>query len=390
MSTWDDLLVVLAETPRENGTAALHRAAEFLRGTLETAGLEVALAPLTAAPYRLRLAGVVILAGMILYWRLSRAGRWQGALAASLVLAVALLAEIELELPVWGWLGAETQHVVVARVPARAPERVLAFAAHYDSKTDLLDHVERAPVDWLGAPLLALLPVGALALRASQRGGRGARVAGRFAGALGWASLVYGILAFAALSAGAFLPRRSPGALDDGAACAVLVRLAERIAAEPLAHTHVEVWLFPAEEVGVQGSSAFAAAGFASPPALPVAVVNLEGVGASAHHVVVSRERFLLRSFAPDPALVALLDRVHREQFSRPLGELPFGGATDARSFLARGVPAATLMTLEAGSPFLRHLHSARDSRERVDEAALDASLDYLLAVAQAVDAGQL
>jgi acetylornithine deacetylase/succinyl-diaminopimelate desuccinylase-like protein len=288
---------------------------------------------------------------------------------------------------VWGWVGAETQHVVVARAPAPAPEQVLAFAAHYDTKTDLLDHVERAPVDWLGAPLLALLPLGAFALRAAQRGGRGARAARRFAGTLGWAALGYGVLAFAALSAGAFLPRRSPGALDDGAACAVLVRLAERLAAEPLARTEVHIWLFPAEEVGVQGSSAFAAARFSGKPSLPTAVVNLEGLGASADHAVVSRERFLLRSFAPGADLVARLDGVHRERFGRPLGALPFGGATDARSFLARGVPAATLMTLEAGTPFLRDLHSAGDSRERVDPAALDASLDYLLAVARAVDA---
>jgi hypothetical protein len=389
MSGWDDLLVMLAETPRENGTAALHRAAEFLRGALEAAGLDVTLEPIAAAPYRLRLAGVVILAGMVAYWRLVRAGRSRAALVASLLLGAALLAELEFEVPVWGWVGAETQHVVVARVPAQAPERVLAFAAHYDSKTDLLDHVERAPVDWLGAPLLALLPLGALALAVAQRGGRGAGAARRFAGALAWVALVWGGLAFASLSAGAFVPRRSPGALDDGAACAVLVRLAGQLAAEPLARTEVEVWLFPAEEVGVQGSSAFAAARFAAPPALPTSLVNLEGLGASADHALISRERFLLRSFAPDAALVNVLDRVHAERFGRPLGALPFGGATDARSFLARGVPAATLMTLEAGTPFVRDLHSARDSRERIDEAALDASLAYLLAVARAVDANR-
>ena len=77
----------------------LHRAAEFLRGALETAGLDVTLEPIAAAPYRLRLAGVVILAGMVAYWRLARAGRWRAALATSLLLAVALLAELEFGLP---------------------------------------------------------------------------------------------------------------------------------------------------------------------------------------------------------------------------------------------------------------------------------------------------
>jgi hypothetical protein len=63
-----------------------------------------------------------------------------------------------------------------------------------------------------------------------------------------------------------------------------------------------------------------------------------------------------------------------------------YGGATDARSFLARGIPAATLITLEPGTPVARGLHSARDDRTRLDEDALEASVAYLLAVVRAFD----
>jgi hypothetical protein len=78
---------------------------------------------------------------------------------------------------------------------------------------------------------------------------------------------------------------------------------------------------------------------------------------------------------------------VHRERFGKPLLALPEGGATDARSFLAHGVPAATLVTREPGQLSLRGLHSARDDRSRLDEAALDASLAYLLDVVRRADA---
>jgi hypothetical protein len=51
------------------------------------------------------------------------------------------------------------------------------------------------------------------------------------------------------------------------------------------------------------------------------------------------------------------------------------------------GVPAATLATREPRQLFPRGLHSARDDRSQLDEAALDASLAYLLDVVRQADA---
>ncbi len=98
------------------------------------------------------------------------------------------------------------------------------------------------------------------------------------------------------------------------------------------------------------------------------------------------RERFTLRSHPADPVIVDLLDGVHQARFGEALERFPVGAATDARSFLAHGIPAATLYSIEPGSRFPRGLHSARDDRSRLDEAALDASLDYLLAVVRAFE----
>ena len=117
MPGWDELLARLAELPRENGSAALHRTASFLYDVFERAGLEPLLVPFTATPYALRLVGVIILGGGLLYFRLMRAGRYKAALATALALPALLLAQLELQLPVFGWVGAETQHHVVVRLP---------------------------------------------------------------------------------------------------------------------------------------------------------------------------------------------------------------------------------------------------------------------------------
>ena len=388
MTAWEPLLAKLAETPRENGTAALHATARFLFETLERAGLDVALVRFDAQPFALRLAGVLALVGGLLYWRLLRVGRAHAALGVAVAVPLLLLAQLEWQLPVFGWIGAESQDHVLARKPALKAEQRLILAAHYDTKTDALDHVERAPVDYLALPVIPLMLAGALAAIGAARRPQRPRWISRLVSAAAWSAAVYGIASFAALSAGAFIRARSPGALDDGAACAVLVRVAEELASRPaLARTQVEVLLLSAEEVGVQGSWAYAEQRFGSPPEIPTYVVNLEGIGASSELAVLGSERFTLRSFEPNARLVALLDASYRASFGKPLEVTAFGGATDARSFLAHGIPAATLVSHEPGRRLPRGLHSVRDARSRLDQAALDASVTYLLAVVASADA---
>jgi hypothetical protein len=388
MTAWDPLLAKLAETPRENGTAALHETARFLFETLERAGLDVALVRFDAQPFALRLAGVLALVGALLYWRLLRSGRAHAALAVASAIPLLLLAQLEWQLPVFGWIGAEPQDHVLARRPALAAAQRLILTAHYDTKTDALDHVERAPVDYLALPVIPLMLVGALAAAWAARRPERPRGSALLVSFAAWSAALYGVATFVALSAGAFVRARSPGALDDGGACAVLVRVAEELARRPaLARTDVEVLLLSAEEVGVQGSWAYAEQRFATPPEIPTFVLNLEGIGASSELAVLRSERFTLRSFEPDARVVALLDAPHRASFGRPLERTAFGGATDARAFLAHGIPAATLVSYEPGRALPRGLHSVRDSRSRLDESALDASVAFLLAVVASADA---
>jgi acetylornithine deacetylase/succinyl-diaminopimelate desuccinylase-like protein len=389
MTDWDLLLAKLAETPRENGTAALHETARFLFETLSRTGLDVERVAFTAQPWALRLAGVIALAGALLYWRLMRAGRARAALAVAVAFPLLLLAQLEWQIPVFGWIGAEAQDHVLVRRAARSPEQRLILAAHYDTKTDALDHVERSPVDLLALPVIPLMWIGALAaLRAARAPSRALARLGSLAA---WSAAGYGLATFVALSAGAFLPARSPGALDDGGSCAVLVRVAEELAARPPPdRTDVEVLLLSAEEVGVQGSWSYAAERFAGPPDLPTFVVNLEGIGASARLEVLARERFTLRSFEPDARVVELLGARYQLLFGRPLERTAFGGATDARSFLAHGIPAATLVSREPGGGLARGLHSAQDSRARLDPAALESTVAFLLDLVSSADARKL
>ena len=384
MPAWPDLLPRLTEQPRENGTAAIHETAAWLAETLQGLGLDVTTVAYTAHPYRLRLAGLLALLGGALYAWCLRGRRPLAALAIAVVLPAVLLLELDRYVPIVSWLGATPQHHVVARLPAQQATQRLIFAAHYDTKTDLLDHVQRAPIELVGLPVTVLM-IGAAAWAARGRFRQGPLP--RVARLASWVAPLYGIGLFASLSAGMFVPARSPGALDDGAACAVLVRLAERLhAAGPLPRTEVEIALLSGEEIGVHGSWEYARQRFAAPPDLPTSVVNLEFIGAVPDLAVFGAEKFSLRSFPPDPTLVGLLDAAHRAQRHAPLHVTWYGAATDARSFLAHGVPAATLVGDLPGHALARGMHGATDSPDRVDPAALDATLVYLDAVAHLAD----
>ncbi len=377
MTSWDTLLARLAEAPRENGSPAIAQTATFLADTLRGAGLPTELVTYTAHPYRLRIAGVLALLAGLLYWRLLRAGRRGAALAVAVLLPAVMLVELDWYVPLVGWPGAVEQQHVVARLPAVEPTRRLIFTAHFDTKTDLLDHVERAPIALLGLPAVALMIAGALGARRWRRLGTVAGVT----------AAVYGVGLFLTLSAGALVPSRSAGAVDDGAACAVLVRLMQGLLADPPVQTDVEVVLLSGEEIGVQGSWEYARERFTTPPDLPTMVVNLDPIGTSSDLAILGSETFTAGAHPPDPDLVALLQRVYHAQRGTALPVTWYGGGTDARSFLAHGVPAATLISTEPGSVFVRHLHSAADDRARLDEPALDATVSYLDALVRAADA---
>jgi len=391
MTGWDELLHALTELPRENGTPGLQDAASYLAAVLQGAGLQVEHIPYLASPWRLRVAGLLVLVGGCAYGLLMRKGRARAALAVALLVPAVLLAELDGYIPLVSWVGTRPQTHVLARLPSRAPPvQRLILAAHYDTKTDLLDHVERGPIELASVPATLLLVLGAAGLLALQRWPQAP-------GALRWgprlvtlAGPLLGAAYFLMLTAGGFVPHPSPGALDDGAACALLVRLAQTLAASPLESTEVEILLLSGEEIGAQGSWEYARQRFARPPELPTALLNLEGLGASENLTVYGVEHFTLRNFPPDPRLVRLLDEVHQQQRGRPLYLTPDPVVTDARSFLAHGIPSATLASdLEDHAPF-RGMHSAEDHRQRVSLPALEGTLELLLTTVHLADTRSL
>jgi hypothetical protein len=290
-----------------------------------------------------------------------------------------------LGLPLLGAFGARTEQNITAWIPAAAPEQRLVFSAHYDTKTDLLDHVVRTPIYLLGLPAALLLLLGPLAVGVGNRKRlpRLRKLTRRLA--LGAAGLYCPLLCLAA-SGGALVGQRSRGAIDDGASCIILLELARDLAQAPPERTEVEIIFFAAEELGAEGSQAHVSRRFADSPDLPTRAINLELVGASTDLAILSRETTLLAGHDADPGVVELLETVHHERVGGALPRTPVGGTTDGFAFRQAGIPSATLVSTAPPWWVPRGMHSAADDRSRIDMDALDHTRGLLLAIVREVD----
>ena len=187
------------------------------------------------------------------------------------------------------------------------------------------------------------------------------------------------------LAAGPVLAVPSPGALDNGASVAVLLRLAEDLSARPAdAPTTIKLAFFAAEEERGFGSWHFASTLATDAPVL---VINLDNIAASEQLAYGTREGFIFSQYPAAKTLVEMIDRAQVELGANPLIPLtyPLGTMTDARSFLAHEIPALTLGAAIDGR-WPRHLHSARDSRDRVSLPAMEHTRKLLNAVVAQLD----
>jgi hypothetical protein len=357
-------LVARLDFPRD-AAPGLERARVVLEELLSQAGVVPERLPFDCRTGRADLGAAlcaVAAAGVLAAgWRSSR--RLLAASLATLGLAMAGLGG-----GLDGLLPATEQTSLQVTIEPRAVARTeIVVGAHYDTKTEPLDHVGRA-VLFAGAAIA--WGAAALAIATRRRGRRlGAGVA----------ALGLGLVA-AQLAGGRLLTARSHGILDDGAAAALLVEMAARADAEPPAATRLRFVWWAGEEVGAQGSDAYFEAWATL---LPRQLVNLECIGAGPELAATVREWAGWRPRACDAGLVAAL----AEAADAPMHRLGVPILTDAGSALRRGVPATTLLTLPAGRGAVRGLHGAGDRASALDPRGIAAARRTLGAFLARADA---
>jgi hypothetical protein len=364
-------LIAPLSTPRPNGSRALEQAVAAVRAWLEREGIPVRSQQFTLHPYFMELLGLwMALTGLLL--PIAALGRWGwgGLVLALLTLAVPLLEARFLQPTITGLVRKPAGNLV-ASFPAPHPDREVILCAHLDSKTELLDHVQRAVLLRLTLPAMGLtLIAGALiAVEGLLPAGTAAAIIRWLAFLVSLPATGYGLSMGANLCGGRLIRRPSTGAVDNGAAAAVLMALARRLRQGDLRLDRTSVTLLwtVGEEAHLQGALAYVQDRKDWP--LPVRVVNLEVLGQNGGYLLWEQDGTTMSRLPADPAL----NRALEQAVAAVSGEQPVRVpklSSDGFAFLRRGLPTATLgsFDLDLGG---RGLHSALDDPGRVDPERL-------------------
>jgi hypothetical protein len=374
----------LLSVPRPNGSAAERAALRALKDWLDVRGIAYQTHGFRHFPFFYQAVGAWLIGSRtLLGLAVLRRWGWPTLPIALGGLAGGLLDT--LGLPVVVWPGVRRGESLLLSFGPPDADRELIFAAHYDSKTELLNDRRR----WF---FLSRLRQGiALTLLLGLLGPLERWAAERRPGA---ARLLYGLglllalpLLVLAWGLGLHLTlgrwaRPSQGAVDNGAACAILLGLAARLAAGEGAprRTLVRIALFGGEEVNMQGSRAFLRERYpAGAPRLPAAAVNLELLGQNGGYQLWQRDGDALRPAPTSPALNAAVGAAVAAVTGQPPRAADLINS-DGFAFLSAGIPTSVLGSFDRALG-TGGMHTDADNLDRIDITRLPETVEVLARV---------
>lgn len=338
------LIERLAATPRAAGSGEESNARAVCAELLRERGFETRDVPFSFSTlpgrWGVPLVGAVWLAAGI---AATRAGmRPPGEPAADIAFSLIMI----------GWLASLTLGLTVSNgrfrregsvnlVATRGREPAIWLCAHLDTKSQAVPTLART---------VALVAAGAAALVVA-----GLHLADRLAGWGGgpvWIAAGMVLASAAAVMVTCVVGNASPGAADNASGVAAVLSAAGSTGRSPLG-----VILTSAEELGLAGARAWAAAAVMSgnAPSLIINCDTLDGEGTM--RCVVHRR---------EDATVAreLVTLARNEGFSAKMIRHTPGIMVDSAAFAARGIPAVTLSRVTSGT--LGRIHTPRDTADRL------------------------
>ena len=363
MIDYQELMSILS-VPRPNGSAAERQTAHALEEWLTRQGISYQIHTFRLYPYFFECIGLwLILSRTLLAVAIWDNWGWITLLIALLGLLGGTL-DVAINLPLVTWPGAQRAENILVEFEPAEPQQEIIICAHYDTKTEVLDHHQR--MFFLkrlrfGIVLTALLGLwGPIQLGLHDSA---------------WGSLVFWIgvaltvpmllLAWGFglhLSLGRLL-KPSQGAVDNGAACAIILGLAARLTGGKilLNESKITLALFTGEEVNMQGSRAYVRQ---RQWPLPAVALNLEAMAQDGDTIYFEQDGNVFR-------LLPTSDNLNRtiasavEQVTGRTAQ-PFGPVTsDGGSFLLAGLPATTIATTDTQLG-VTGFHSTADNLDRV------------------------
>jgi len=367
-------LMTLLSVPRPNGSVAERETARALKDWLNRHRIKFRSQNFRLYPYFFECVGLwLIISRTLLAVAIWERWGWVTFPTALIGLLGGLL-DTALNIPLVTWPGAQQGENILIDFDPPLAKREVIFSAHYDTKTELLDHQQRMLLyKNLNIGILLTLLMGVwgpldIWLMNSTIYWIGVLLTTPML-LLAWGLGLH-------LSLGRRL-RPSQGALDNGAACAILLGLAERLSKSEssLSDTKMTLALFTGEEVNMQGSRAYVKS---REWHLPTEVINLEIMGQNGGYIFWEEDGNVFRLLPTTHHLNEMYSIAVKRVTGTPAQ--PAGPVnSDAASFLFAGIPATTIGTIDTHMG-ATGFHRPTDNMDRVVIERLPEGVEILSA----------
>jgi len=367
-----DILAHLS-IPRPDHSQALAETAAYLKTLLAGWGVPFVVQEFTLRPYmQLLLGASMLLLGILLFIFVLKK-KPLAALIVALAIPLVLILEFELFIPVVTSLITKGGENIIVSYTVPDPARELVFAAHYDSKTDFWDHIQRSKI-YAFIPLAVIvgLVISIFTFFIKRYEVLRKKAVTAVTLILAGAVAVYWGLIFLGFGGYIFIPadRQSFGSVDDGGSVAALLVLSKDIhdGKVDIGNSNITIVLTSGEEVSLQGSHAYILKRFGkgNKPTVPISLVNLELAGQNGTMVYWKKDGQFLIYYKADAGLAERLGAAWKEVAGTEMESRP-AITDDAQRFMAVGIPAITVGN--SGLPGLGEgsFHSTLDNPGRVN-----------------------
>lgn len=362
-------------TPRLNGSHAVHDTRLYLTDWLKSNAISSHLHTYRLFPYFMEIGGLWLVFSQILL-ALSIWLRWGWiAMPIALIGLTVMILETKGVHILSRLVAQDGENVIVELMPTGEVQQEVILSAHYDSKTELFyDRLRNFFMGKLPIAMATALVLGLLGI-ADAFVSRDTLLS---------SILHYAGIGLTVVQLSLFLPlgvnfifgrfaSPSQGAVDNGAACAILLGVAKRFAEQKisLAHTKVTIAIFSGEEVVVQGSRAYVRD---REFPYPTTALNLELMGQGGNYFVWETIGDPFSAYPTTAELNLSLEAIIDELTESRLLKASGPAGTDSLPFLAAGISATSLASVDV-SLGTSGLHTPSDSLKRVYREKLQESL---------------
>jgi len=354
--------------PRPNHSETLGKVAQYIQDTLSQYGIPFDVQQIILYPYNLLIAGLSCLILALLFaWFIKK----QKPLLALVFLAAIpfiLICEFELVKPVVSWVAPKESSNIVVNFKNPTATHTLVLVAHYDSKTDIFDHIQRARIYQFIVPsiLVGLLIVCWLALSKKFKSFT-KPLFKRAATALVILFVIEWLMVAVAMGGFIVLRQQSSGAIDNASSVVALMGLAHEIKRGAVHNNtlNVEIVFTTGEEINLQGAKYYVKDLLTRKKKQELSLINLELVGEPGNMVYWQKAGVMLKFYGADSNLIQRLKNAYFSVTKKNIGTLP-KLTDDSIMFMREGIPAITV-----GFANKEHdvsgLHSPKDNLQRVD-----------------------